>query len=60
MIADAHEAAEAAHDTPGVAKTFAADGVLDPKPTGQRSMALTPSAPGTQTCSLPSPTSPQR
>ena len=28
-IADAHEAAEAAHDAAGVAKTFAADGVLD-------------------------------
>lgn len=33
-IADAHEAAEAAHDAAGVAKTFADDGVLDPKPTG--------------------------
>jgi steroid delta-isomerase-like uncharacterized protein len=33
-IADTHEAAEAAHDSAGVAKTFAAEGVLDPKPTG--------------------------
>lgn len=33
-IADAHEAAEAAHDAKGVANTFATDGVLDPKPTG--------------------------
>jgi steroid delta-isomerase-like uncharacterized protein len=33
-VADAHEAAEAAHDAVGVAATFAEDGVLDPKPTG--------------------------
>ena len=33
-IADAHEAAEGAHDAAGVAKTFTADGILDPKPTG--------------------------
>ena len=33
-IADTHEAAEAAHDAAGVANTFAAEGVLDPKPTG--------------------------
>jgi steroid delta-isomerase-like uncharacterized protein len=33
-IADTHEAAEAAHDAAGVANTFAADGFLDPKPTG--------------------------
>ncbi len=33
-IADAHEAAEAAHDVKSVADTFATDGILDPKPTG--------------------------
>ena len=33
-IADAHEAAEAAHDANAVASTFATAGVLDPKPTG--------------------------
>lgn len=33
-LADAHEAAEAAHDAAGVADTFAEDGILDPKPTG--------------------------
>ncbi len=33
-IVDTHEAAEAAHDAAGVANTFAADGILDPKPTG--------------------------
>ena len=32
--ADAHEAAEAAHDAAAVAATFAENGVLDPKPTG--------------------------
>ncbi len=33
-IVDAHEAAEVRHDAAAVAKTFARDGVLDPKPTG--------------------------
>jgi steroid delta-isomerase-like uncharacterized protein len=33
-LVDAHEAAEAAHDAQAAAGTFAADGVLDPKPLG--------------------------
>ena len=33
-VADAHEAAEAAHDAAGVAASFSENGVLDPKPTG--------------------------